>query len=262
MKYRCSRLLLLLIALPALAAKAPTDVAKPSKGAAELSSGVFSRVLTTGHGTERPQADDCVTVRFTSWRRDGTVAAMSGAAASTQCLATAMPGIVIALQHMNVGEKRRVWIPAGLTYRPEDEPQGPALTVDVELVAITKAPRPPPDLRTPPAEATRLPSGVVIRVLKSSGGTSHPTESSRVTVQYSCWTSAGRLFETTAMEGRPASVQVGMALPGWREAVPAMTVGDTARVWIPADQAYGDKPSSKKLPAGPLVCDIALLKID
>ncbi|MEO8660252.1 MAG: FKBP-type peptidyl-prolyl cis-trans isomerase [Bryobacteraceae bacterium] len=253
----------MLISLPALAAApAPMDVAKPSKGAVELSSGVFSRVLTAGHGTERPQGDDCVTVRFTSWRRDGTVVAMSGAAAANQCLATAMPGVVIALKYMSVGEKRRVWIPAGLTYRPEDQPEGPALTLDVELVSITTAPRPPADMLAPPADATRLPSGVVYRVLRSSGGASHPTEKSRVTVQYSCWTSAGRLFETTAMEGRPASVQVGMALPGWREAVPAMAVGETARVWIPADQAYGAKPSSKKLPAGPLVCDIELLKID
>jgi FKBP-type peptidyl-prolyl cis-trans isomerase len=173
-----------------------------------------------------------------------------------------MPGIAIALKLMTPGERRRVWIPAGLSYKPEEAPQGPALTVEVELVSITKAPRRPQNLTTPPESAQKLLSGVTIDWLKSSKGKVHPAMDSKVTVHFSGWTASGKLFQTTVMDGQPATMPLGTALPGWREALPLMTPGDKARVWIPAALAYGTKPPSKRIPAGNLVYEIELLKVD
>jgi peptidylprolyl isomerase len=48
---------------------------------------------------------------------------------------------------------------------------------------------------------------------------------------------------------------------GWTEGVQLMVVGEKTRFWIPADLAYGDKPSRPGAPFGQLVFDIELLNI-
>ena len=251
-------------ALFAAVNQAPPDVAQAPADAVVLASGVAVRLLQAGAGNDHPSGDDCVVVRFTSWKRDGTLAATSGGPGqtTTQCLSVAMPGVVVALHEMTAGEKRRVWIPAGLSYRPEDATQGPALTADLELVSIIKAPTRPLDLAVPPSDARRLPSGVAIRVLHPGLGTTHPAAGSRVLVNYSSWSSDGKLVETTAMEGRPASILLGTAVPGLQETLLQMSTGDRVRAWIPGPLAYGDHPKSKRQPAGPLVYDVELLKVD
>ena len=86
--------------------------------------------------------------------------------------------------------------------------------------------------------------------------------SSRATVNYSGWTADGKLFESTAMSGHPAAFLVGTALPGWREALPSMVVGEKVRLWIPAALAYGEHPMERKAPAGNLVYDIELIGLE
>jgi peptidylprolyl isomerase len=172
-----------------------------------------------------------------------------------------MPGVAIALREMVEGEKRRVWVPAGLTFQPEDKKgdSGPPLTVDVEVVQILRAPHTPDTLRKPPAEAMKTPSGVHVQWLSRARAESHPSMSSRVLVSYTGWTTTGDLFETTEMSRHPVEVLLGMALPGWRDAMPLLSAGDKARLWIPASLAYGDHPLSKKVPAGDLVYDVELI---
>lgn len=250
------------VALPA----APTDVAAPAADAERTPEGVAMVVLQKGTGAEHPVPNDCVILRFTSWKRTGKLFATSGlrGETATQCLRTAIPGIAVALRSMSEGERRRIWIPAGLTYQPDDDartgtPQGPPLTVDVELVHILKAPPTPADLTRPPAAALTTRSGVRVLILKRGTGKIHPAMSSRVKVHYTGWTATGELFESTAMDGHPAEVLLGTALPGWREGLPLLSPGDKARLWIPAALAHGDKPPDRKLPAGVLVYDIELL---
>ena len=50
------------------------------------------------------------------------------------------------------------------------------------------------------------------------------------------------------------------ALPGWREGLQHMVVGEKTRFWIPASLAYGTKPADRAAPAGNLVYDIELLE--
>jgi FKBP-type peptidyl-prolyl cis-trans isomerase len=172
-----------------------------------------------------------------------------------------MPGVAIALREMVAGEKRRVWVPAGLTFRPEDHQagSGPPLTVDVEVVQILRAPRTPANLGQPPEEAARTASGVRIQWLRRGPTGPHPSMGNRLRVNYTGWTAAGDVFETTAMSGHPAEVLLGMAMPGWREALPLMSAGDKTRLWIPGPLVYGDRPNSRKRPAGDLVYDIELI---
>jgi peptidylprolyl isomerase len=61
------------------------------------------------------------------------------------------------------------------------------------------------------------------------------------------------------MSGHPAEVLLGMSTPGWREALSLMSAGDKTRLWIPGPLVYGDRPKSRKRPAGDLVYDMELI---
>jgi peptidylprolyl isomerase len=81
-------------------------------------------------------------------------------------------------------------------------------------------------------------------------------------LHFSGWTAKGVLVESTTMSGQPATYALSEVIPGWREVLPRLVVGDRARVWIPSALAYGDKPSRRSLPAGPLVYDLELLALE
>jgi FKBP-type peptidyl-prolyl cis-trans isomerase len=256
-------------------AKAPDDVSAAPANAQATASGLRMVVLRSGDGSETPGNNDCALVRFSAWRRDGSLQSTSGVHEETaiQSLPRTIPGVAEALKLMVEGEKRRVWVPANLTYLPtrhgpagkidEDEPPpGVDLTFDLELVRIMKVPATPTDLKSPPKDATVLPSGLALQVIEQGTGTAHPLLSSRVSMHYSAWTASGKLVETTVTNGQPGSFQIGSLLPGWREGVLRMVVGERARLWIPAPLAYGAKPAGRKVPAGSLVFDVELLAIE
>lgn len=253
---------------------APPDVAAPSPGAQKRASGVAVKVLKPGRDKNHPDGNDCTKVVFSSWRRDGTLVSTSKSMGDSQiqCLSSTMPGVAEVLKEMAVGEKRRIWVPAHLTHahvahhgekklQEADEPEHMDLTIDLELVEIIKAPQTPADLKVPPKDAVKTPSGLAFKVLKKGNGTVHPTMKSRVTLHFSCWRSDGKLYETTVMTGHPAAFLVGTAIQGWREGLPAMVVGEKRRLWVPAALAYGEKPASRMHPAGNLVYDIELLAL-
>ena len=50
---------------------APSDVAAPPADAEKSASGLASKVITTGTGTEKPAPTDFVTVHYTGWSSDG-----------------------------------------------------------------------------------------------------------------------------------------------------------------------------------------------
>jgi FKBP-type peptidyl-prolyl cis-trans isomerase len=255
-------------------APAPPDVASPPADAIQTASGIAMLVLHPGNASDHPRSDDCVVVSFTGWKRDGSLFSTSGlhGESATQCLTAAIPGISEALLAMTLGEKRRIWIPARLAFAAhvahhgtkhlhQDPPPPVDLTFEVELIRILKAPMTPPDPSTIPKSALRTPSGLVLEILREGAGTRHPDPGSRVTLNYTGWTADGTLFESTVMSGHPASFQLGTTLPGWREGLQAMVVGEKARLWVPAALAYGEQPNDKLVPAGDLIFEIELIDI-
>ena len=252
---------------PRPAFAAPKDVAAPPAHARKTSSGVAMKILKAGRGGEHPKPNDCVKAAFKGWKRDGTLSSTSGpqGESSVQCLRAAMPGVAEALQSMFIGEKMRVWIPGRLTFtshEPGEEAPNEDLTFDLELLAIIKAPPTPHDLQSPPKTAIKTASGLSIQVLKKGAQTEHPSPNSRVTLHVSGWTPDGIMFESTVMAGHPAVFLVADVIPGWREALLQMVVGEKVRLWIPAQLAYGEKPRSHDAPAGNLVYEIELLALD
>jgi FKBP-type peptidyl-prolyl cis-trans isomerase FkpA len=92
------------------------------------------------------------------------------------------------------------------------------------------------------------------------------------TVQYTGWlyeTSAkdnkGKRFDSSFDSGKPFSFPLGTGsvIKGWDQGVLGMKVGESRRLVIPADLAYGDAGAGGVIPPGAtLVFDIDLLKIE
>ncbi|HXT97715.1 MAG TPA: FKBP-type peptidyl-prolyl cis-trans isomerase [Polyangia bacterium] len=211
----------------------------------------------------RPERNDCVKFHYTAWTRDGSLLASTDRSKdpADKCLAAIFPGVVEALENMVVGEQRRAWVPAGLASATENGEKGEAATFDLELVEIIKAPAIPEDLLSPPRDAVRLPSGLILDVLKPGSGTQHPTSHSRVKLDFSGWKRDGTLFQSTVMAHHPAVFHMVAVIPGWREALATMVTGEKVRLWTPASLAYGPRPRRGQ-PAGDLVYDLELLSFD
>ena len=97
---------------------APEDVAAPPEGAERTESGIASRVLEPGEGTEHPGPRDRVTVHYTGWTTDGEMfdSSIRRGRPATFPLDGVIPGWTEGVQLMVQGEKRRFWIPANLAY--------------------------------------------------------------------------------------------------------------------------------------------------
>jgi len=118
--------------------KAPADVAGPAADADTTDSGLASKVLQPGTGTDHPAATSRVTVHYTGWTTDGKMfdSSVTRGQPATFALNQVIPGWTEGVQLMVVGEKRRFWIPEGLAYAGQQgAPQG-MLVFDVELIDI------------------------------------------------------------------------------------------------------------------------------
>jgi peptidylprolyl isomerase len=240
---------------------APPDVAAPPADAVKTNTGLCSKVITPGTGTQHPKAEDFVTVKYTGWRTDGKMFDSSyprGKDASFQ-LSRVIPGWSEAVQLMVVGEKRRAWIPESLAYKGrEDKPKG-MLVFDIVLVDILPMPATPADVAAAPSDAQKTKSGLAYRILTAGTGAVHPKKSNTVTVHYSGWTTDGKMFDSSVMRGQPAAFPLDQVIPGWTEGVQLMVTGEKTRFWIPQRLAYDGQEGK---PAGMLVFDVELLSID
>ena len=115
----------------------------------------------------------------------------------------------------------------------------------------------PPDVAAPPADSLKTTSGLSIKVLQKGTGTRHPRTTDRVTVDYTGWTTDGKMFDSSVARGTPATFGVTEVITGWTEALQRMVEGEKVRVWIPENLAYGGAAGS---PAGMLVFEIELIR--
>ena len=116
----------------------------------------------------------------------------------------------------------------------------------------------PPDVAAPPAEAVRSPSGLVSRIITPGSGTETPHETDFATVNYTGWTSTGEAFDSSRVRHMPSMLFLNRVMPGWRECVLLMKVGETRRCWVPQDLAFKGQAGR---PMGTVVFDIELLDL-
>ena len=237
----------------------PPDVAGPPADAKKTKSGLAYKVLAQGSGDAKPGENDSVKVNYTGWTTDGeTFDTTDGKAARTFKVGKVIPGWTEGMQLMKVGEKTRFWIPEELAYKGrKGAPQG-MLVFDVELVDIIAAPKAPENLEAPPADAKKTKSGLAWKIIEKGPGGDKPRAWDRVKVDYSGWTTDGKMFDSSVAKGRPATFEVNKVIPGWTEGLQLVRAGDSVRLWIPEELAYKGKPG----PQGMLIFDVKVLEVE
>jgi FKBP-type peptidyl-prolyl cis-trans isomerase len=244
----------------------PADVQVPPPDAEKRPSGLVSKRLVTGTGTEHPTEADAVKVHYTGWTSpEGRMTKNTFKGAPQQFeVAKAIKGWIEGLPLMVVGEKRRFWVPAALTggASASSSPGLTAMVFDVELLEIEKSEAPMAvGALAQPKDVQRTKSGLVYKVLKKGKGKYHPKANNTVEVHYTGWTREGKEYDSSVKRGRPAKMAVTGVFPGWAEALPLLVVGDKARFWFPPKLAFGEPPPANA-PAGGMVFDIELLGIE
>jgi FKBP-type peptidyl-prolyl cis-trans isomerase len=109
---------------------------------------------------------------------------------------------------------------------------------------------------------TKLPDGLMYRVIKSGTGPAVQKNSDVVTVYYKGALITGKVFDQTKPE-EPAQFQAGGLIPGWVEALKLMKTGDTWEIAVPADLGYGADGAGDAIPPNQtLVFTMALVKVE
>ncbi len=146
----------------------------------------------------------------------------------------------------------------GAAPKPDNQPPPPP----PPPMQAPKAPepewaKPPADVAAPPADASKTDSGLASKVLKEGNG-AQPTADDQVEVNYTGWTTDGKMFDSSKKQGQPVKFPLKGVIPGWTEGLQLMKEGETRRLWIPESLAYGGRPG---FPAGMLVFDVELLHV-
>jgi peptidylprolyl isomerase len=118
-------------------------------------------------------------------------------------------------------------------------------------------PIPAPDnVAKPPAEASKTASGLASIVLQPGTGKTKPAPTDLVTVNYTGWTTDGKMFDSSFAHNPPNTFPLNRVIKGWGEGVQLMVTGEKRRFWIPQEIAYNGMAGR---PAGMLVFDIELI---
>src|SRR5271165_544761 len=216
----------------------PTDVAAPPADGIKSKSGLTSKVLKPGTGQIHPGKDEVITIDYSVWTADGKMVDSSHVRGkpSTLGVKRMLPGLGEGVQLMVVGESRRLWIPESLAYKGQQgKPQG-MLVFDVTLIDLPT--RAPEDVKAPPPEASKTKSGLAYQVLQPGTGTRHPKRSDVVTVNYTGWTTDGRMFDSSLVRGAPSTFKLDQVIEGWTVGMALMVEGEKVRFWIPQQLAY------------------------
>ncbi|MEI6712140.1 MAG: FKBP-type peptidyl-prolyl cis-trans isomerase [Verrucomicrobiota bacterium] len=239
----------------------PTDVKAAPSDANKTASGLASKLLSKGTGTEHPSAADTVTVHYSGWTTDGNLfdSSVKRGQPTSFPLNGVIKGWTEGVQLMVEGEKRRFWIPADLAYgeNPGGGRPGGTLVFDIELISIKKAPK-PPEL-TAPADAEKTPTGASVKTTTKGTGTKSPKPEDTVKVNLAIWSTEGELLQSTEQQGGPADVPLDkFRIGGLSDAIQTMVTGEKKLAWIPSKVAFGPTlpPGA---PASGLVVDIELI---
>ena len=103
---------------------------------------------------------------------------------------------------------------------------------------------PPPLASTGTAtEWQTTPSGIRYRRIGGPGTGPKPRPTDTVTIHYVGTLTDGSEFDSSLRTGQPVTMALPSLIPGWREGVPLMSVGDVYEFVIPPQLGYGDTAS-------------------
>jgi FKBP-type peptidyl-prolyl cis-trans isomerase len=245
----------------------PDNVAKAPDNAETTKSGIKYIVVRPGTGKDKPKSYDNVTFNYTGWDSEGRMFATTEVQRAKPAKAPPYrqaTGFAEVLTNMVAGERVRFWIEASKMQEGGKPvpglPQG-LLCYETEILSFDKGiepPEVPSDVAKPPADAKKTPKGVFYKVLKAGKGGPHPKPTDTVRVNYSGWTTDGKMFDSSVTRGEPSEFSLQAVIAGWTDGIQVMSVGDKVRFWIPEELAYKGSPGK---PQGMLVFDVDLLEI-
>ena len=197
-------------------------------------------------------------MRYTGWTTDGVMFDSTEIKRRSRSfsLNKVIPGFGTGLQLMVDGEKRRFWIPEELAYAGRSgRPQG-MLVFDIEMISFVRAPEAPvAELAEPPVDAVRTESGLAYVILEE-GGDENPGPEDMLSLELNVWTHEGSLYDSSVLNGEPASFRMDMTIPAFSELLPQMGRGAHWVIWSPSEMARLDDDSVVDTP---LVFDVELI---
>ena len=106
-----------------------------------------------------------------------------------------------------------------------------------------------------------LPGGLQYKVLKSGKGKS-PKATDTVSVDYTGTLLDGSKFDSSVDRGEPITMRVDQFIPGWKQALPLMKVGDKWMLYVPSSLAYGQQGNQVIPPNSLLQFELELLDVN
>jgi len=104
-------------------------------------------------------------------------------------------------------------------------------------------------------------SGLQYEILEEGDG-EKPTAEDRVKVHYTGELISGEVFDSSRERGEPVTFGLNQVIPGWTEGLQLMSEGSRAKLYIPAELAYGPGGNQRIGPNETLVFDVELLEIN
>jgi len=146
--------------------------------------------------------------------------------------------------------------------------QQPRSGAPVEVTYTGRVITAPADVAAPPSDATLMPSGLAMKILRPGGGTQHPGINDCVTVSFIAWKTDGTLFSTSTTMNDADVLCLNAAIIGISEALQTMVAGEERRLWIPEDLTFHEghhhlqrRPEDEEPPHKDLTFDLKLLSI-
>ncbi|MGL6072535.1 MAG: FKBP-type peptidyl-prolyl cis-trans isomerase [Fimbriiglobus sp.] len=204
--------------------------------------------VKVGEGDDT-KADAKVRIHYTGWTTDGEVfdSSVSRNATAFFPLKNLIKGWQVGIPGMKPGGVRRLKIPYQLAYgeagRPPKIPAKATLIFEIELYPDPMA---KPDQKSD--QWKKADGGARIWDVKIGTGVEVKPRAN-VTIHYTGWTEAGKVFDSSLNAGRPVSFPLTDLIKGWQLHVPGMKVGGIRRMELPPDLAYGAAGAPPDIPA-------------
>ncbi len=104
-------------------------------------------------------------------------------------------------------------------------------------------------------------SGLQYEIIEEGEGET-PSADDQVKVHYTGELLSGEVFDSSRERGEPVTFGLNQVIPGWTEGLQLMKEGGRAKLYIPADLAYGPGGNQRIGPNETLIFDVELLDIN
>ncbi len=104
-------------------------------------------------------------------------------------------------------------------------------------------------------------NGIQYKVINEGSGVS-PTLKNQITIHYHGTTIDGKVFDSSVERGSPATFPLGQLIPGWQKVLPLMKEGSKWELFLPYQEAYGERGAGGDIPPfSTLIFEIELIKV-